>query len=148
MVECNIFKLFSNSATPTDNPRVERSHLSDELEFYKKANLYNSFKEQASALKKWEYVYNYLKPHQALGQLTPIAFYQLWKKDPQAALAITERWQEYLEKQSKRLATTRKIKRRDQLEALMRFIDSRINDKNDLKEIKLQLTNCQLCSLA
>jgi len=78
--EKNIFQFYSNTATPTDNPRVERSHLSDELEFYRRGNLYTNFEKQVNASCKWEYIYNYLRPHQALNQMTPMTFYELWKK--------------------------------------------------------------------
>jgi len=81
----NTFHFYSNAGTPTDNPRVERSHLSDELEFYGRQNIYNTFKEQAQALSRWEYIYNNVRPHQALAQMTPMAFYRLWKKSPNEA---------------------------------------------------------------
>jgi hypothetical protein len=144
----NVFQFYSNTATPTDNPRVERSHLSDELEFYKRGNHYSSFEKQKEALRRWEYIYNYIRPHQALGQMTPMAFYELWKKDPEEAMKITEKWQAYLKKQSKRLANSRKIKRKEQIESLMKFIDAKLEDNNGLKKAKLQLINCQLCSMA
>lgn len=38
-----VAQFFSRSGTPTDNPRVERSHLTDELEFYAQGNLYKNF---------------------------------------------------------------------------------------------------------
>jgi len=38
--------------------------------------------EQKLALQKWEYTYNYIGPHQALGYLTPMEFYGLWKNNP------------------------------------------------------------------
>ena len=34
-----VAQFFSRAGTPTDNPRVERSHLTDELEFYAQGNL-------------------------------------------------------------------------------------------------------------
>ena len=145
----DIFHFYSKTATPTDNPRVERSHLTDELEFYKRGHLYRDYEEQKKALKKWEYVYNYRRPHQALGYLTPMRFYELWKKNPAEAYALTERWQSYLKKQRKRLAESRRLKRKEQIEALMKFIDAKLNHQNKgLKEVKLQLINCQLCSIA
>ena len=145
----DVFHFYSNTATPTDNPRVERSHLTDELEFYKRGHLYRDFEEQRKALEKWEYTYNYTRPHQALGYLTPMRFYELWKQNPAEAYAITERWQSYLTKQRRRLAESRRLKRKEQIEALMKFIDAKLNHQNKgLKEVKLQLINCQLCSVA
>ncbi len=72
-----IIHFWSNNATPTDNPRVERSHLTDEKEFYQRGNIYKTFEEQQKALKEWEHIYNYIRPHQALGYLTPMEFYHL-----------------------------------------------------------------------
>jgi hypothetical protein len=80
--------------------------------------------------------------------MTPMAFYELWKKDPEEAMKITEKWQAYLKKQSKRLANSRKIKKKEQIESLMKFIDAKLEDNNGLKKAKLQLINCQLCSMA
>lgn len=144
----DVFHFYSNAGTPTDNPRVERSHLTDDLEFYGRGNVYKDFKEQKEALRKWEYVYNFKRPHQALGYLTPMKFYELWKESPRRAYEITGKWQVYLRKQSKRLAESRRIKRKDQIENLMKFIDAKLNKNKGLKNAKLQLINCQLCSVA
>lgn len=144
----NVFHFYSNAGTPTDNPRVERSHLTDELEFYGRGNLHKDLGEQKEALRKWEYVYNFKRPHQALGYLTPMKFYELWLESPNKAHEITDKWRAYLKKQSKRLAESRRIKRKDQVENLMKFIDAKLNKNKGLKEAKLQLINCQLCSVA
>ena len=144
----DVFHFYSNAGTPTDNPRVERSHLTDDLEFYGRGNVCKDFKEQKECLRKWEYVYNFKRPHQALGYLTPMKFYELWKTDPEKAHEITDRWRAYLLKQSKRLAESRRIKRKDQVDNLMKFIDAKLNENKGLEESKLQLINCQLCSVA
>lgn len=144
----NVFHFYSNAGTPTDNPRVERSHLTDDLEFYERGNVYKDFKEQKEALSRWEFIYNFKRPHQALGYLTPMKFYELWKENPKKAHQITDKWRSYLRKQSKRLAESRRIKRRDQIENLMKFIDAKLNKNKDLENAKLQLINCQLCSVA
>ena len=53
------------------------------------------------------------------------------------------------QKQKIRLANARRIKRREQIEALMKFIDAKLKDKKQqIYRSKLQLINCQLCSLA
>jgi len=70
------------------------------------------------------------------------------EKNPEKAYQIVDKWQEYLKKQSKRLASSRRVKKREQIEALMNFIDAKINDENKLKNAKLQLINCQLYSVA
>jgi len=140
------FHFYSTLGTPTDNPRVERSHLSDDKEFYERGNVYPTFKRQKESLKEWEYTYNYKRPHQALGQLTPMEFYRLWKRNPEEAYAIVEKYQAYLVRQKKRLANARRMKKKEQIEALMNFIDAKLKQKVDLKQEKLQLVNCQLCS--
>lgn len=145
----NIFHFYSNIGTPTDNPRVERSHLTDEIEFYRRGGLKKNFEEQKEALREWEYFYNWKRPHQALGYLTPMEFYELWKENPDRAFLITKKWQAYLKKQRIRLANARKIKRKEQIEALMKFIDAKMKEnETQINRSKLQLINCQLCSLA
>jgi len=145
-----IFHFYSRSGTPTDNPRVERSHLTDEKEFYGRGNIYKTFEEQKKALRSWEHIYNYVRPHQALGQLTPMEFYQLWKTNPAEAHKIAERYQTYLKKQRVRLANSRHIKRREQIEKLMKFIEAKLDQNQDqkinLKPYKLELIKCELCS--
>jgi transposase InsO family protein len=121
---------YSNVATPTDNPRVERSHRTDEDEFYAvKGNRFKSYSNLKIAQREWEYIYNYKRPHQALGYLTPNQFYHLWKKDPAQAYKITESWQRYLNKQSKRLQTSRRIKKREEINALMEYIDRKVKHR-------------------
>jgi len=145
----NIFHFYSNTSTPTDNPRVERSHLTDDVEFYQKGNAFNDLCQQKEATAKWEYDYNFKRPHQALGYLTPMEFYALWKKDPEKAHSITKRWQQYLKKQSIRLAKARRIKKKEQIDTLMRFIDTKLGrNEQELEDVKLQLIDCQLCSVA
>ena len=143
-----VFHFYSNKGTPTDNPRVERSHLTDEIEFYQKGGLKQTFEEQVKANTEWEHFYNWTRPHQALGYLTPIAFHELWKTDREKAFAIVNKYQSYLAKQSRRLASARKIKKKDQIQKLMEFIDVKLNEKIGIKRIKESLINCQLCSVA
>jgi len=145
----NVFHFYSNRSTPTDNPRVERSHLTDDLEFYLKGNLFNDLQQQKEAVKQWEYFYNFKRPHQALGYLTPMEFYALWKRNPDKAYAITAEWQAYLKKQRLRLACARKIKKKEQIETLMKFIDAKLTrKKEDVENAKIQLIDCKLCSIA
>jgi hypothetical protein len=143
-----VFHFNSNKGTPTDNPRVERSHLTDEIEFYRKGGFRKTFEEQVEAIKEWEYLYNWKRPHQALGYLTPIAFHELWKVDKEKAYSIVETYQKYLKKQSLRLASARRIKKKEQVEKLMEFIDVKINEKVGIKRAINSLIHCQLCSLA
>jgi hypothetical protein len=140
------FHFYSSVGTPTDNPRVERSHLTDDKEFYHLGNGSLPYEGQKTKLLDWERRYNEVRPHQALGYLTPLEFYRLWKEDPEAAHAIVRKWQAYLLNQRKRLASARKMKRKEQIEALMRFIDAKLNKTVEIEEAKQSLINCQLCS--
>jgi len=122
----DIIHFYSRSGTPTDNPRVERSHLTDEVEFYQQGNICKTFEEQKQKLANWEYLYNYVRPHQALGNLTPMAFYELWKVNSGAAYKITEKWQKYLKKQRERLANSRRIKNKEKIAKMMKQIDLKL----------------------
>lgn len=148
LVQTSVFQFYSNTGTPTDNPRVERSHLTDELEFYRRGGFKQTFEAQEQALAEWEHFYNFIRPHQALGYLTPIAFYTLWKRDPEEAHRIVTTYQTYLTKQRRRLAGARKIKRQEQIEKLMEFIDAKLNKKVGINKAKTALIECQLCSVA
>lgn len=144
----NVFQFYSNVGTPTDNPRVERSHLTDQKEYYGKGGLKKTFEEQKTSLAEWEHMYNFERPHQALGYLTPMEFHSLWKTDKVEAMKIKDKYQKYLLKQKIRLASARKIKRKDQIEKLMQFIDVKLNKTTGIIKAKNELINCQLCSLA
>lgn len=122
----NIMHFYSRAGTPTDNPRVERSHLTDEVEFYQHGNICKTFADQKQKILDWEYIYNYIRPHQALGNLTPMAFYELWKKDSDKAYDITKKWQKYLNKQRRRLNNARRIKKKEQINKLMQQIDRKL----------------------
>ena len=121
-----IVHFYSRSGTPTDNPRVERSHLTDEMEFYRHGNICRTFEEQKKRIADHEHRYNYVRPHQALANLTPMEFYELWKKNPEEAYKIAKKWKNYLKKQSKRLANSRKIKNRKKIAKLMEQIDKKL----------------------
>ena len=146
LADASVVHFYSRTATPTDNPRVERSHRTDEKDFYARGNSYRPYAEQQAALKRWEYTYNFVRPHQALGYLTPMEFYQLWKKDPRQAHVIKNKYQAYLARQRRRLASARRIKRKEQIENLMRFIDAKLDQKPNLEAYKLPLIKCELCS--
>lgn len=146
LAQDEIVHFYSRTGTPTDNPRVERSHLTDEREFYSRGNSFLPYEEQKEALRKWEYTYNFVRPHQALGFLTPMAFYELWKTNPKKVYRIKDEYQIYLAKQRKRLAIARRIKRKEQIENLMQFIDAKLNQKPNLNIYKSSLIKCELCS--
>jgi len=131
LADSQIVHFHSRSGTPTDNPRVERSHLTDDVEFYHRGNICKTFKEQEQKITEWEYIYNHVRPHQALGNFTPMEFYRLWKKDPEAAYRIAEKWKNYLKKQNKRLANSRKMKNREKIAKLMDQIDKKLAEANE-----------------
>ena len=62
--------------SPKLNGYVERAQRTHREEFYEVVDLPGSLKEVNQMLKAWEDVYNGYRPHQALGYLTPRAFYQ------------------------------------------------------------------------
>ena len=145
-----VIHFYSRTGTPTDNSRVERSHLTDDNEFWKRGHNYHRFQEQKEALSKWEYIYNYVRPNQALGYLTPIQFYQLWKDSPNKAYEIKDKYKKYLEKNRKRQSTSRRLKSKKQIERLMQYIDAKLElktvEKTNLNYFKTRLIKCELCS--
>ena len=150
LADDEVIHFYSRTGTPTDNPRVERSHLTDDNEFWKRWHNYHRFDEQKDALSKWEYIYNYVRPNQALGNLTPIQFYQLWKENKSKAYEIKDKYKKYLEKQRKRQSSARRLKSKEQIEKLMQYIDAKLvpktAKKTDLQPYKLELIKCELCS--
>jgi len=124
--EKNIVHFFSRVGTPTDNPRVERSHLTDDKEFYSKGNICKTFEEQIKKNVEHDRIYNYIRPHQALGNLTPIVFHKLWKKDPDEAYGIVDKYQNYLQKNRIRLANSRRMRNKEKIGLLMEQIDARL----------------------
>jgi transposase InsO family protein len=67
---------FSYPYCPKDNCFVERVIQTDKYEFYLNGNLYTEITLQNEKLAKWNYIYNYLRPHQALGNLSPMEYYE------------------------------------------------------------------------
>lgn len=57
--------------TPKQNTYVETSHSADEREFYLQGNIGYNIEEMQKRLEKWEDTWNYTRPHEALGYLTP-----------------------------------------------------------------------------
>ena len=146
----NTFHFYSNRSAPTDNPRVERSRLTGDAEFYSRGgNVADNLQKQKEITQRREDFYNFKRRHQALAYLTPMEFYVLWKKNPAEAYTITAKWQEYLKKQRLRLATSGRIKKKEQIETLMKFIDAKLkHKKEEVEDAKNQLINCKLCSVA
>lgn len=62
---------FIEARHPKQNTYVENSHGFDEREFYQQGNISQDIGTMDKALAKWEYQWNYIRPHQALNYLTP-----------------------------------------------------------------------------
>ena len=72
------------SHTPKDNAFVERSHKTDDDEFYHLLEEEpENIKDLNQKLHQWEHIYNTLRPHASLNYLTPHAAYlKLSSGDP------------------------------------------------------------------
>lgn len=72
----NIEHLLSRPGTPTDNSFVERSHRTDNEEFYRTIDLTTLDNEQLNQkLQQWTYCYNVLRPHSSCVNLPPLKYY-------------------------------------------------------------------------
>lgn len=69
--ELGIVHYFIHPRTPKENTYVERSHESDEYEFYQNGNVSSLLPIMQQNIKEWEGTWNGFRPHEALGQLTP-----------------------------------------------------------------------------
>lgn len=58
------------------NAYVERSHGSDEQEFYQLGNVWQDREKMAGALTRWQDVWNNIRPHEALDYKTPRAYFE------------------------------------------------------------------------
>lgn len=65
---------------PKQNSYVERSHLTDEKEFYQQGNMRSSLSILLPLIQKWEHKYNNIRPHQSLNYLTPMAYFNNYQK--------------------------------------------------------------------
>lgn len=63
--------------TPKQNTYVEISHGADQREFYLQGNKSSFLKVMQAKIIDWENTWNNIRPHEALGQLTPAEYY--WK---------------------------------------------------------------------
>jgi transposase InsO family protein len=57
--------------SPKQNSYVERSHGADEREFYQQGNTHSLLPVMQGKIREWEHTWNTVRPHEALGQLTP-----------------------------------------------------------------------------
>jgi len=65
---------------PELNGGVERSNRTHREEFYEVQDVSLDIKEHNEQLAKYEYGFNYIRPHRALDLKTPYEYYLLWKR--------------------------------------------------------------------
>ncbi len=81
-----LFVLPPNS--PKLNGHVERASRTHREEFYEVEEIALSIEEHNRQLERWEYVYNHIRPHQALDYLTPYEYYQQWLKNHKTNVSL------------------------------------------------------------
>jgi transposase InsO family protein len=67
--------------SPKLNGYVERAHRTHTEEFYEITESSFDLPELREELLEWERVYNTVRPHQALGYMTPLKFLEQWKEN-------------------------------------------------------------------
>lgn len=72
---------FGDPHWPRCQSYVERSHRTDEEEFYAQGNLRTTVAAFRPLLKRWEREYNTVRPHAALRMLTPQAYFHRWSTE-------------------------------------------------------------------
>jgi putative transposase len=65
--------------SPKLNGQVERSHRTHHEEFYQVIPDQWNVAQLTPQLRRWEHIYNTVRPHQALRYLTPLEFLERWK---------------------------------------------------------------------
>jgi len=81
--------------SPELNGYVERAHRTHTEEFYEVTESSFDIAELRTELRRWEEIYNKVRPHQALGYLTPLEFIEQWKKEGKGRLCVTKVLDEY-----------------------------------------------------
>lgn len=67
--------------SPRLNGHVERAHRTHQEEFYDLIEIPDSLVEHNALLRDWEELYNNLRPHKALGYLTPNEYVARWQAE-------------------------------------------------------------------
>lgn len=65
--------------SPRLNGRVERAHRTHQEEFYDLHEIPEDLGAHAALLRQWEDTYNTIRPHKALGYLTPNEYVARWQ---------------------------------------------------------------------
>lgn len=77
--ELNLPHYYIYPRTPKQNTYVERSHGSDEDEFYQLGNVYQNLKFMNQKIQEWQNIWNEKRPHQALDYRTPNEYLEYLK---------------------------------------------------------------------
>ena len=75
----NLPHYYTYPRSPKQNSYVEISHGADEREFYQQGNIYENIETMRTKIAQWEYVWNNIRPHQALNYLTPNQYLEKWQ---------------------------------------------------------------------
>ncbi len=78
--EINLIHYFTHPRSPKENTYVERSHGSDEKEFYQQGNISCLLPEMQKNIEVWENIWNNVRPHEALDYLTPYEYFSKLQK--------------------------------------------------------------------
>ncbi|MFB0565299.1 MAG: integrase core domain-containing protein [Candidatus Aminicenantaceae bacterium] len=70
--------------SPKLNSYVERANRMHREEFYEVETIGHTMEEHNRQLERWQYTYNYVRPHQALDYLTPAEYHKLWLESQRA----------------------------------------------------------------
>lgn len=65
--------------SPKLNGHIERAHRTHREEFYEVTDVVWTVAELNRELQTWEHIYNTVRPHQALGYLTPLEYLTRWQ---------------------------------------------------------------------
>jgi len=79
LAKLKIPQYFTHVCSPKENSYVERSHRTDDEEFYDQV-LSTDLRQYRRQIKKWQSVYNQERPHQSLGQRSPYEYLQTYHK--------------------------------------------------------------------
>lgn len=72
----NILHYWIHPRQPKENSYVERSHRLDEREFYQQGNISSTLSVMQKRIREWEDIWNNIRPHGALGGLTPNQYFR------------------------------------------------------------------------
>lgn len=70
---------FIQPRSPKQNSYVEASHGADEREFYAQGHHHVLFSVMRQELKEWQRIWNAVRPHESLNDLTPDEYLQRWQ---------------------------------------------------------------------